>query len=124
MTEGAAGFEAGRGAAFLGADFLAAAFLGAAFRGAAFLATFLAAFFRADFPFAFALALTGRFAFLATLLRATDFFALAFGRFLDLLFFAMITRLLEVSFELCPESSLEKVRCHQPAALYAAVRIQ
>jgi hypothetical protein len=105
-----AGF--GFGAAFLalgvGGDFFGATFT-------TFFATFLATlalaltvFFALAFPFAFTF--MGRVFFFAT-----DFFTaarLAFaGRFLDLLFFAMVNLLLEIVRTLC-ESSPEKVRCH------------
>jgi hypothetical protein len=102
----------------LGAAFLAAA-LGEAF---AFLGAALATFFadvRAapDFlalaftlVFAFTLAL-GRVFFFATLFLAAGRLAFATGRFFDLLFFAMVTLLLEIVRTRC-ESIPEKVRCH------------
>jgi hypothetical protein len=99
----AAGFGAGLGAA-LGAVFFGALRLafGAAFT--AFLATLRAP------PDFFALA--GRvFFFFVTLFLAGRRLALAAGRFFDLLFFAMITLLLEVV-RTHRESSPEKVCCH------------
>jgi hypothetical protein len=107
------------GAGIMGAGFgLGAAFLafglGGDFFGATFttflatLALALTTFFALAFPFAFTF--IGRVFFFAT-----DFFTaarLAFaGRFLDLLFFAMVNLLLEIVRTLC-ESSPEKVCCH------------
>jgi hypothetical protein len=107
-----AGF--GFGAA-LGAGFGIAAMT--FFFGAAFLATFLTVFlaFAATFFFAF----IGRDFFLALFLADTRAaeprLALATGRFdlrfFDLLFFAMITLLLDIVRTRC-ESSPEKVCCH------------
>lgn len=112
---GAAGLGAGLGLgdAFLGWGFGAA---GAAFLGAAFFTAFFA--FAATFFFAF-----GR-VFLAAFLAGLRFaalrpaevrLALAIGRFVlrffDLLFFAMITLLLNIV-RTRRESSPEKVCCH------------
>ena len=104
--------ELGLGAAFL-ATGLALAFLGAA----------LTAFFAAlsALPAFFALAFIGRAFFFAALFL-TPRLAFATGRFLDLLFFAMITLLLEIVRTRC-ESSPEKVRCHLCVKLESATRI-
>jgi hypothetical protein len=82
-------------------------FLGAAFT--AFLAalTALRLFLGRVRTFAFA----GRAFLFATLFLAAVRLALDTGRFLDLLFFAMITLLLEIVGTRC-ESSPEKVCCH------------
>ena len=107
---------AGAGAARLAATGLAAVFLatvlrfGFAFRGAALAARF------ATFGAFRAFALAGRAFFFAGLLLAAARLAgprLAFAtdRFFDLLFFAMVTLLLEIVRTRC-ESSPEKVRCH------------
>jgi hypothetical protein len=107
----------GLGAAF-GAATLALrfAFLGAALT--AFL-TALPAFLAFDFNLAFA----GRAFFFATLFLAAErFFAFAIGRFFDLLFFAMITLLLEIVRTPC-ESSPEKVCCHLCVMLESVTRI-
>ncbi|HWG72053.1 MAG TPA: hypothetical protein VN692_21765 [Steroidobacteraceae bacterium] len=92
------------------------AFLGAAFT--AFFATRFATFFLADLrdlpaflAFAITLAFAGRVFFFATLFLAARRLALATGRFFDLLFFAMVTLLLEIVGTL-RESSPEKVCCH------------
>jgi hypothetical protein len=113
----------------LGAAFLAAA-LGEtfAFLGAA-LATFFADLRAApDFltlaftlVFAFTLAL-GRVFFFATLFLAAGRLAFATGRFFDLLFFAMVTLLLEIV-RTQRESSPEKVCCHLRVMLESATRI-
>jgi hypothetical protein len=60
---------------------------------------------------AFTLTFAGRAFFLATLFLAAGRLAFATGRFFDLLFFAMITLLLEIVRTRC-ESSPEKVCCH------------
>jgi hypothetical protein len=60
---------------------------------------------------AFTLTFEGRAFFLATLFLAAGRLAFATGRFFDLLFFAMITLLLEIVRTRC-ESSPEKVCCH------------
>jgi hypothetical protein len=126
--------QVGLGAAFLAAAFFGAAFLAAALGEAfAFLGAALATFFadlRAapDFlalaftlVFAFTLAL-GRVFFFATLFLAAGRLAFATGRFFDLLFFAMVTLLLEIVRTLC-ESSPEKVCCHLCMKLESVTRI-
>jgi hypothetical protein len=85
------------------------------FFGAA-LTTFLTAFaltffFGADFAFP----LSGFF-------FSALFLAFAIGRFFDLLFFAMVTLLLEIV-RTRSESSLEKVCCHLCVALESVVMI-
>jgi len=118
--------QLGLGATFLGAAFLGTALLAAtlgegfAFLGAA-LATFLATLralpvifalhFTLPFTLAFTFALEGRAFFFATLFLAAGRLAFATGRFFDLLFFAMVTLLLEIVRTRC-ESSPEKVCCH------------
>src|SRR6202034_1555313 len=82
----------------------------AAFRRAAGLG---AAFFAAGLAFA------GRAFFLATLFWAARRLAFATGRFFDLLFFAMVTLLLEIVRTRC-ESSPEKVCCHLYVKLESA----
>jgi hypothetical protein len=96
--------------AFFTAGFFTAGlafFFGAALT--AFFATFFATFFT-DFALtlflAFALTFVGLFFTFPAL-----FLAFAAGRFLDLLFFAMINLLLEIVRTRC-ESSPEKVCCH------------
>ena len=96
LGEGRLGF----GDAFFAATLaLGLAFLGAA--RTAFFATLLV----------FAFAFTARPFFFAALFRAAPRFAFATGRFFDLLFFAMVTLLLEIVRTRC-ESSPEKVCCH------------
>ncbi|HSY96364.1 MAG TPA: hypothetical protein VK793_12150 [Steroidobacteraceae bacterium] len=109
----------GLGAAF-GAATLA---LGLAFLGAALTAFFatltaLPAFLAFDFNLAFA----GRAFFFATLFLAAWRLAFATGRFFDLLFFAMVTLLLEIVRTQC-ESSPEKVCCHLRVMLESVGRI-
>jgi hypothetical protein len=116
---------AGIGAGIIGAAAFARATLGLdavffattlAF-GLALLGAALTAFFatlRAApvfLAFAFTLAFTGRAFFFATLFLAAGRLAFAITRFFDLLFFAMITLLLEIV-RTHRESSPEKVRCH------------
>jgi hypothetical protein len=91
----------GRGAGFLAAT-LALAFFGAALT--AFFATF------DDLPVFFAFDITFAGFFFAALLAAGRL-AFAIARFFDLLFFAMVTLLLEIV-RTRSESSPEKVRCH------------
>jgi hypothetical protein len=127
-TTGVAAAGAGLGAAAvcLGQLGLGAAFLGAALRAAAlgagfaFLGAALATFFATlpDFlalaftlAFTFTLAFEGRAFFFATLFLAAGRLAFATGRFFDLLFFAMVTLLLEIV-RTPRESSPEKVCCH------------
>ncbi|HEV7611119.1 MAG TPA: hypothetical protein VGO37_04535 [Steroidobacteraceae bacterium] len=94
--------------------FLAATLaLGLAFFGAA-----RTAFFATLLVFAFA----GRAFFFATLFLAAPRFAFATGRFFDLLFFAMVTLLLEIVRTHC-ESSPEKVCCHLCVMLESVTRI-
>jgi hypothetical protein len=122
--------QLGLGAAFLGAAFRAAT-LGAGFAllGAA-LATFFATlpalpdFLAVAFTlaFTFTLAFEGRAFFFATLFLAAGRLAFATGRFLDLLFFAMVTLLLEIVRTRC-ESSPEKVCCHLCMRLESVTRI-
>jgi hypothetical protein len=101
---GAAGFGAAGLAATFAAGFGIAFFLGAAFLGAAFLA--LALTF--DFPFAF----IGRDFFFAALFLTDVRLAFAIGffalRFFDLLFFAMVTLLLEIDRTLTVRVALKK----------------
>ena len=106
----------GFGAAF-GAATLA---LRLAFFGAAFFATLstLPVFLAFDFILAFA----GRLFFFATLFLAACRLAFATGRFFDLLFFAMVTLLLEIVRTQC-ESSPEKVCCHLRVMLESLARI-
>jgi hypothetical protein len=116
-----AGF--GFGAAFLAAGFGAAGitfFFGAALLTAffAFAATFFFAFIGRDFFFA-ALFLADTRATEPRLAFATGRFDL---RFFDLLFFAMITLLLDIVRTRC-ESSPEKVCCHLCVKLESATRI-
>jgi hypothetical protein len=118
-----AGF--GFGAAFFATRFGAAFFFGAALT-AFFLATFLAGLALKDF-LAFAFAFTGRVFFFAALFLADvrlaePRLALAAGRFFDLLFFAMVTLLLEIVQTRC-ESSPEKVCCHLCVTLESATWI-
>jgi hypothetical protein len=100
----------GLGAAFLAATLgVVRAFLAAALT--AFLALgFALALILAD-AFDLAFTFTGRALFLATLFLAAGRLAFANGRFFDLLFFAMVTLLLEIV-RTRRESSPEKVRCH------------
>ena len=115
-SEGAAAGETlfGFGAFFFAAGF---AFARTGFgTGAAFRALF-------DFT-AFFAALTGlAFFFLATRFFAAGRLAFAAGRFLDLLFFAMVTCLLAFDPTTRYESSPEKVRCHLWLALELNIRI-
>jgi hypothetical protein len=119
---------------FLITRFFATAFFGAALT--AFLTAFdLTAFTLTDFDLAFALvfafvlgfdfvfATTCLLVFLATPFFAAVFLAFATGRFFDLLFFAMITHLLEIV-RTRSESSPEKVRCHLCMMLESVTRIQ
>jgi hypothetical protein len=96
---GAAGFGAAGFAAAFGAGFGAAFFFGAAF---------LALAFAFDFPFAF----IGRVFFFAALFLAGARLAFAIGflalRFFDLLFFAMVTLLLEIDRTLTVRVALKK----------------
>jgi hypothetical protein len=122
---GAAGrVTLGRGILGFGAAFGAATLaLGLAFLGAALTAFF--AIFRAlpvFLAFAFTLALAGRAFFFATLFLAAWRLAFAIGRFFDLLFFAMVTLLLEIVRTQC-ESSPEKVCCHLRVMLESVTRI-
>jgi hypothetical protein len=80
--------------------------------GAAFLTATLAftAFFAALTDF-FAFTFAGRAFFFATLFLAAGRLPFAAARFFDLLFFAMVTLLLEIVRTQC-ESSPEKVCCH------------
>jgi hypothetical protein len=100
---GAAGRRTGlgRGTVFLTAT-LALAFFGAALT--AFFATF-------DLPVFFAFDITFTGFFFAALFLAAGRLAFATARFFDLLFFAMVTLLLEIV-RTRSESSPEKVRCH------------
>jgi hypothetical protein len=128
VTTGGFGFFAATffGATFFGTVGFAAAFLGAAFFTAAFAAFFAVldlTLFAFVFDFNFALALTGRLAFLAAPFFAAVFLPFATGRFFDLLFFAMINHLLEIVRTRC-ESSPEKVRCHLCMMLESVSRIQ
>jgi hypothetical protein len=122
--DGAAGL--GFGAAFLTATGFGAVttFFGAAF---AFFATFLTTFFALAFTFPFAF--TGRVFFFAALVFLTVrlaeprlALAFTFGRFFDLLFFAMVNLLLRIVRTRC-ESSPEKVRCHLCLTLEEMARI-
>jgi hypothetical protein len=125
--------QLGLGAALFGATFLGAAFLAAtlgmgfAFLGAA-PTTFFAAlravpdFFAFTLDFAFTFAVEGRAFFFATLFLAAGRLAFAIGRFFDLLFFAMVTLLLEIVRTL-GESSPEKVCCHLCMTLESVTRI-
>jgi hypothetical protein len=117
------------GAAFFGADLLGAAFLAATLgEGFVFLGAALVTFFAAlravpDFlAFAFTLAFEGQACFFAALFLAAGRLAFATGRFFDLLFFAMVTLLLEIVRTLC-ESSPEKVCCHLCMKLESVRRI-
>jgi hypothetical protein len=105
---GAIGFGFRFGAAFFATGLIAGLtfFFGAAFT--AFFATFFATFF-ADFAFTLFLALA--FTFIGRFFNFPALFFFAAGRFLDLLFFAMINLLLEIVRTRC-ESSPEKVCCH------------
>jgi hypothetical protein len=94
----------GAGLLGFGAAFLAA---GLAF-GLAFLGAALTAFFA---TLDLALTFPGLAFFFAALFLAVGRFAFATGRFFDLLFFAMVTLLLEIVRTRC-ESSPEKVCCH------------
>ena len=111
---GVGGADAFRRATFgvgklgLDAAFLATGLaLGLALLGAA-LTAFFATFALPDF---FAFAFIGRAFFFATLFLTAWRLAFATGRFLDLLFFAMVTLLLEIV-RTRRESSPEKVCCH------------
>jgi hypothetical protein len=108
IRRAAIGLGAGLGAATLA---LGWAFLGAALT--AFLATLraLPVFLAFAFTFTLALLFAGLAFFFATLFLAARRLAFATGRFFDLLFFAMVTLLLEIVRTRC-ESSPEKVRCH------------
>jgi hypothetical protein len=132
-SEAGAADDADVGSGFIINGFFAGCFFATAFFGAA-LTTFLTDFdltaftltdfaFALDFAFAFAFALIGRLAFLATPFLAAVFLAFATGRFFDLLFFAMITHLLEIV-RTRSESSPEKVRCHLCMMLESVTRIQ
>jgi hypothetical protein len=120
---GAAFFATGLGVGAATAFFLAAGF----FFGAAFTA-FLATFALTDFlAFAFPFAFMGRVFFFAALFLADvrlaePRLAFAIGRFFDLLFFAMVTLLLEIVQTRC-ESSPEKVCCHLCMTLESATGI-
>jgi Yip1 domain len=103
MALGGGATFGGAATRFAGAFFAALRF---AF-GAAFFTAFLATF-RAPPDF---FALAGRAFFFATLFLAAGRLALAAGRFFDLLFFAMITLLLEIV-RTHRESSPEKACCH------------
>jgi len=70
----------------------------------------------------FAFAFIGRAFFFATLFLTAWRLAFATGRFLDLLFFAMVTLLLEIVRTRC-ESSPEKVCCHLCVTLESVTRI-
>jgi hypothetical protein len=132
-TEAVCFGQLGLGAAFLAATFFGAAFLAAAlgedfdFLGAA-LATFFAVlraapdFLAFAFSLVFAFTFEGRVFFFATLFLAAGRLAFATVRFFDLLFFAMVTLLLEIVRTLC-ESSPEKVCCHLRMKLESATRI-
>ena len=109
-TRGAAAF--GLGAAFFATLARDLAFFGAA----AFFATLRAV------PPLLALAFTGRAFFFAALFLTALRLPLAIERFFDLLFFAMITLLLEIVRTRC-ESSPEKVCCHLCVMLESVGRI-
>jgi hypothetical protein len=123
MTGSEAGIDGGAttGDGIIGAGFGAAGFGAAGFgAGAAFAAGFGAAFFFGaaflalaltfDFPFAFAF--IGRDFFFAALFLTDVRLAFAIGffalRFLDLLFFAMVTLLLEIDRTLTVRVALKK----------------
>ena len=116
-AEGAATFRFGAfGELRLGLDaFLATTFaLVLAFFGAARTAFF------ATLP-VLAFAFAGRAFFFAWLFLAALRLAFATGRFFDLLFFAMVTLLLEIVRTRC-ESSPEKVCCHLCVMLESVTR--
>jgi hypothetical protein len=114
---GALGFEVlGFGAAFLAAALALGFALGAA------LTAFLATLGAPPVFLALLLAFAGRVFFFATLFLAAWRLAFATGRFFDLLFFAMVTLLLEIVRTRC-ESSPEKVRCHLRVMLESVTRI-
>ena len=102
---GAAGFGAAGFAATFAAGFGIAFFLGAAFLALALALTLTLTF---DFPFAF----IGRDFFFAALFLTDVRLAFAIGffalRFFDLLFFAMVTLLLEIDRTLTVRVALKK----------------
>jgi hypothetical protein len=126
MTGSEAGIEGGAtaGAGIIGAGFGAAGFGAAAFGAAGFTATFAAGFGIAFFlgaaflalaltlTFAFPFAFIGRDFFFAALFLTDVRLAFAIGflalRFFDLLFFAMVTLLLEIDRTLTVRVALKK----------------